>query len=421
LLVDEDSEARRANVRVSTAFNRLVRLEGATVSGISFCAEGIVVEVRLRRRRLICSRCGQICLATHDSDRRRWRHLDLGGLRCFVEARLRRVSCRDCGVRVEAVPFARPGARHTRAFDELVAWLAQQMAKTPLCRLLRIGWETVGRICTRVLVERLGAERFRGLRRIGIDEVSYRRGHRYLTLVVDHDSGRVVWVSEGARAKQSLDGFLAALGPEGAASIEAVSLDMAPGYNQAIGERLPRAEVCIDPFHVVKLCNRALDLVRRAEWNREGRSRRKPGRWLMGARWALVTAPERQSERHQRLLAELEQTNRGLYRAYLLKEQLRALYRLPDPAQAPALFDSWLEAARDSGLAPFERLARSLGGFRTGILAAIRLGLSNGRLEGLNSKVRLISHRSYGFHSANALIALVYLCCGGITIGLPLQ
>jgi transposase len=421
LLVDQDSEARRADVRVSTAFNRLLRLEGATVSAVAFADEGVVVQVRLRQRRRVCSRCGQIVRTTHDSARRRWRHLDLGGVRCFVEATLRRVNCPDCGVRVEAVAFARPGARHTRAFDELVACLAQQMAKTPLSALLRVSWETVGRICARVLAERLRPDRFDGLRRIGIDEVSYRRGHRYLTLVVDHDSGRVVWASAGARAKESLDGFLAALGPERAAAIEAVSLDMAPGYNQAISERIPQAEICIDPFHVVKLANRAVDLVRRGEWNRQGRSRSEPGRWLMGARWALVTAPDRQSERHRQLLAELEQANTSLYRAYLLKEQLRALYRLPDPEQAPALFDAWLQAAASCGLAPFQRLARSLGSFRSGILAAIRLGLANGRLEGLNSKVRLISHRSYGFHSAAALIALVYLCCGGIEIGLPLR
>lgn len=408
-------------MRVTTAFNRLLQLEGARVSAVSFAAEGIVVEVRLRRRRRVCSRCGQIVAATHDSARRRWRHLDLGGVRCFVATTLHRVSCPDCGVRVEAVPFARPGARHTRAFDELVACLAKQMAKTPLSALLRVSWETVGRICARVLADRLDPERFEGLRRIGIDEVSYRRGHRYLTLVVDHDSGRVIWASPGARAKDSLDGFLDALGPERAAAIEAVSLDMAPGYNQAISERLPQAEICIDPFHVVKLTNRALDLVRRAEWNRQGRSRSRPGRWLMGTRWALLTAPERQSERHRQLLSELEQANSTLYRAYLLKEQLRALYRLPDPKHAAALFDDWLAAAASCGLAPFERLARSLASFRSGILAAIRLGLANGRLEGLNSKVRLISHRAYGFHSAAALIALVYLCCGGIKIELPLQ
>jgi transposase len=275
-------------MRVSTAFNRLLRVEGARVESVAFAGEGVVVGVRLRRRRRVCSCCGQVVAVTHDTARRRWRHLDLGGTRCFLEASLRRVRCPDCGVRVEAVPFARPGARHTRAFEQLVAWLAQQLAKTSLQRLLRVGWATVGRICGRVVAGLLTARRFDGMRWIGIDEVSYRRGHRYLTLVLDHDSGRVVWASEGARQKTSLDGFLAALGAERGRCIEAVSIDMAPGYAQALRERLPRATVCIDPFHVVKLANRALERTRRTKWRiHHGRRRSPRDRWLIGARWAL--------------------------------------------------------------------------------------------------------------------------------------
>ena len=409
-------------MRVTTAFNRLLRLEGASVQGVSFASEGIVVGIRLRRRRRVCSRCGQLVGVTYDTTRRRWRHLDLGGSRCFLEASLRRVRCPDCGVRVEAVPFARAGARHTRAFEQLVACLAQQLAKTSLQRWLRVGWATVGRICARVLSELLQPARFDGLRRIAIDEISFRRGHRYLTLVLDHDTGRVVWASEGARQKTSLDGFLAALGQQRAATIEAVSIDMAPGYQQAVRTGLPRAVICIDPFHVVRLCNRALEQVRRKKWRLHHRRRQTArDRWLVGTRWALLTAAERHSQRQRALLAELEHTNLDLYRAYLLKEQLRALYQLPDPGQAPALFDAWLEAARECGLAPFQRLARTLERFRAGILGAIKLGLSNGRLEGLNSRVRLLSHRSFGFHSAAPMIALVYLCCGGLELELPLQ
>lgn len=409
-------------MRVSTAFNRLLQLEGASVERVTFAKQGIVVGVRLRRRRRICSRCGQLVAVTHDTSRRRWRHLDLGGVRCYLEASVRRVRCRDCGVRVETVPFAGAGARHTHAFDQLVASLAQQMAATPLARLLRLSWRTVGRICARVVRAQLGSSRLRGLRRIGVDEVSYRRGHNYLTLVVDHDSGRVVWASEGARAKTSLDGFLAALAPEQAGAIEAVSLDMAPGYHRAVAERLPAALVCVDPFHVVKLCNRALDRFRRTQWRLyHGRRKTARERWLSGARWVLLTGAEQHSPEQRQMLAELERTNAQLYRAYLLKEQLRALYQLPDPAQAPALFDAWLQAAGGSGIPHFHRLARTLARFRSGILAAVRLGLSNGRLEALNSKVRLLSHRSHGFHSAEALIALVYLCCGGLELELPLR
>lgn len=135
----------------------------------------------------------------------------------------------------------------------------------------------------------------------------------------------------------------------------------------------------------------------------------------------LLTGAEQHSPEQRQMLSELERANGELYRAYLLKEQLRALYHLLDPAQAPALFDAWLQAARDSAIPHFQRLAATLERFRDGILAAVELGLSNGRLEGLNSKVRLISHRSFGFHSAEALIALVYLCCGGLEVELPFE
>jgi transposase len=300
--------------------------------------------------------------------------------------------------------------------------LAQQLAKTPLQQLLRIGWRTVGRILARVVGERLLPARFDGLRRIGVDEVSYRRHHRYLTLVLDHDTGRVVWASAGARAKTSLDGFLAALGRERANQVEAVSADMAPGYHSALREGLPNAAICIDPFHVVKLANRALERTRRAKWRLHGRRKQTSrDRWLIGMRWMLLTGAEQHSERQRQLLAELERVNGDLYRAYLLKEQLRALYQLPDRSRAPALFDAWVEAARGCGLTHFRQLADTLARFRTGILAGIQLGLSNGRLEGLNSKVRLISHRSFGFHSAQPMIALVYLCCAGLDLELPLR
>ncbi len=121
-------------MRVTTAFNRLLALPGARVTDVLFGPDGVTVRVALRRRRAVCSGCGQVCRGVHDRAFRRWRHLDLGGQRCHVEYRLRRVRCADCGVRVEAVPWARPAARHTRDFEDLVCFMAQQMAKTPIAR-----------------------------------------------------------------------------------------------------------------------------------------------------------------------------------------------------------------------------------------------------------------------------------------------
>ena len=407
-------------MRVTTAFNRLLRLPGASVIDVSFTGEGVIVCVRLRRRRRVCARCGQTGrrLVIHDHRVKRWRHLDLGATRCVIECELRLLRCADCRVvRAEPVPWARPGAHHTRDFEDVVAWLAQQMAKTPITALLRVGWDTVGKIVARVVAEHLDEDRLAGLVAIGVDEISYRRGQRYLTSVVDHQTGAIVWCSPGRNA-QTLQGFFTELG-ERKQSIRAVSIDMSGGYEKAIRDAIPGAEVCFDPFHVVRLGQRAVDQVRRDEWNAHDRSHTPKGRWIKGTRWSLLKSPDKQSVPQLALLGEVQQANKAMFRAFLLKEELRVLYQLEDAALAPAHLDAWLAWASRSRLEPFIKLARTIRRYRTGILAAIRLGLSNGRLEGLNSRIRLISHRSFGFHSAQPLIALVYLCCAGVLIDLP--
>jgi transposase len=217
------------------------------VIDISFSGEGVIVTVRLRRRRRVCSSCGQTGrLEIHDRRRKRWRHLDLGASRCWIECELRLLRCRDCGVRLEAVPWARPGAHHTRDFEDTVAWLAQQMAFTPITRLLRIGWETVGRIVQRVVADHLDEDRLAGLVCIGVDEISYRRHHRYLTSVADHATGAIVWCAPG-RNSATLQGFFELLGDR-RESIRAVSIDMSGDYQRAIRETIPEAEICFDPF-----------------------------------------------------------------------------------------------------------------------------------------------------------------------------
>ncbi len=406
-------------MRVTTAFNRLLALPGARVTDVFFGVDGVSVRVALRRRRAACSVCGQVCAQVHDRAWRRWRHLDLGGQRCFVEYELRRVRCPDCGVRVEAVEWARPRARHTRDFEDLVCFMAQQMAKTPITALLRVGWDTVGAIVERVVAERLDTERLAGLVMIGVDEISYRRGQRYLTQVCDHATGAIVWAKPGRNA-QTLQDFFAELG-ELKNSIRAVSIDMNGGYEKAIRHGLPNAQVCFDPFHVVQLAGRAVDDVRRAEWNTAGKSRTGHGRWVKGVRWSLLKAPENQTAGQLAALHEVEHANQRLYRAFLLKEELRLLYHLEDRSLAEEHLNAWLAWASRSKLKPFVKLARTLRARRDGILAAIRLNINNGRMEGLNSKVRLLSHRSFGFHGPQPLIALIYLCCSSLTITPPLR
>jgi transposase len=339
-----------------------------------------------------------------------------------LECELRRLRCPDRGVRYEAVRWARAGSPYTRDFEDVIAFLAQQMAKTPICRLMRIAWDSVGDIITRVVADQLSEARFYGLVLIGVDEIAYRRGQRYLTCVADHQRGAIVWAKPG-RDAATLKQFFELLG-ERRRTIKAISIDMSAGYENAITavtetDPLFRPEVVCDPFHVCQLASRAVDDVRRADWREHGKSKTKGGRWIKHARWSLLKAPERQSPEQLARLAEVAHTNKRLYRAFLLKEELRLLYRLPDPAKAPEHLDAWLAWASRSKLAPFVKLARTIRKHKDWILAAVRLGINNARLEGLNSKVRLISHRSYGFHGPEPLISLIYLCAGGVTINLP--
>jgi len=418
-------------VRVTTAFNKMLGITGACVAGVEFTPYAIVVELRRRPHKLRCA-CGYATWGAYDHRVRRWRHLDLAGRRLFLVAPVARLECLRCRkVVYETVPWARTGAYHSRDFQDLVGWLAQHTDRTSVCKLLRCSWEAVARMVRDAVAEHLDGTRLAALYRIGVDEVSYRRDQGFLTLVADHDhGGAVVWVGDG-RSSATLERFYDELGPERCATLEAVSLDMGKAYKTATDAKAAAAAQCVDPFHVVKLANGAVDEVRRQVWNltrhaegsRTGRGRTAKGskaRHVKRTRWALVKDPDTLSEPQWELLDELRRGRSVLYRAWQLKEGVRDLYRV-GPAGAAAHFEWWLAWACRSRIPAFVRLSRTLRANKARILAAIELGLSNSRLEGLNSKVRLINHRGYGHHSAETLAAMIYLCCGGVTIELPLH
>ena len=313
--------------------------------------------------------------------RRRWRALTLGTTIAYLEADAPRVSCPAHGVVVGAVPWARHGSRFTRAFEQQVAWLAVNTSGSAVAELMRIAWRSVGAICERVAAEAgRKADLLAGLERIGIDEISHRKGHRYLTVVVDHDSGRLVWAAPG-RDKATVEAFFDALGEKRTKRLKLVSCDMAGWIEAVLAKRCPKAKRCVDPFHVVQLATEALDKVRREVWNEARRQGQGAvAAELKGARYALWKNPENPTERQQSKLADVERLNRPLYRAYLLKEQLRQIYRL-GPRAAIRLLDDWLQWARRCRLPPFVKLARTITDQREGIVAAIRHGLSNARVE----------------------------------------
>lgn len=434
-------------MRVTSAFCRLLRLEGVWVRGVVFDGDRIVVRVALRRRRLVCPRCGYYTSASegvqaHDSV---WRHLDLGVWRLEIRARLRQLRCPVHGVHVEAVAFARHRAGLTRDLDDLVAWLATKADKTTISRLLRVDWQTVGRVAARVCDEQLDKRRLDDLFDIGIDEVAWRGGHRYLTLVTDHRAGKIVWGAEG-RSAAVADAFFAELDPPGdaepvpaiaasadpddddrrrvgprAARLEAISLDMGPGYAKSAREHAPQAIICIDPYHVVQLANRALDEVRRSYWNvLRDNDEHDAAKRFKDARWALLKNPEDHTTTQAATLRKLRRAGGDVWRAYTLKEALRAIFVSGlTIIDVNVLLDRFCSRAARSRLRPFVRLGQTIRKHAQGILAAIGTHINQGRVEALNNKVRLITRRAYGFHSARAALALIHLTCGPIMLTLP--
>ncbi len=409
-------------MRVNAAFSRLLRLDGVWVRDVQFEEDRVVVEVALRRRRLLCPVCGYSTRHRHDRRpvRSVWRHLDLGTWRLEIHARLRRLQCPEHGVRVEAVPFARHRAGFTRDFEQLAAWLATRTDKTTITRLLRIDWATVGRIIERVMKDELDPDRLENLFEIGIDEVSWRKQHRYLTLVADHIRGQIVWGHEG-RDAATAGRFYREIGADRAHAVEVVSMDMGPGYAKATREHAPQAIIAIDPFHVVALANRALDDVRREYWNQlRSRGDLVAARRFKDARWSLLKSPPNLSDKQAVTLRKLKRAGGEVWRAYTLKEALRAIFAQDLTLEdVTVLIDRFTSKASRSRLKPFVKLARTIRQHRDGILHAVRLGINQGRTEALNNKVRLITRRAYGFHSADAALALVMLCCGPITLTPP--
>ncbi|MGZ5359930.1 MAG: transposase [Solirubrobacterales bacterium] len=433
-------------MRVTSAFSRLLDLPGVWVRSVAFEPGRVVVTVVLRRGRLQCPKCSystrhRESRQHHDSA---WRHLDLGVWRLEVHARLRRLRCREHGAHVEGVPFARDGARFTRDFENLVAWLATKTDKTATCRLTRIDWQTVGRIIERVGDEHLSEDRLNGLFEISIDEVAWRKGHRYLTLVGDHRRRCVVWGAEG-KGQAAADRFFAELDRaaahgreaeaaqqpaeadaeqpigERAAKLTAVSMDMGEGYAKSVREHAPHAVICIDNYHVVQLATKALDEVRREHWNELRRAGdRNTAKEFKDARWSLLKNPQDLSDRQADTLAALHAAGGKVPRAWALKEMVRAIFAPGLTVAAVAeLIDRLMGRLSRSRLKPFVRLGRTIRKHRDGILAARRLKLSNARAEALNNKVKLIVRRAYGFHSARAALALIHLTCGPIALALP--
>jgi transposase len=429
-------------VRGISLWRGLLGLQGTAVENVVF-ADGsgrgvLVAHVRpMAGQRERCGWCLRRC-PRYDggAGRRRWRSLDQGTTLMFLEADAPRVRCKQHGVVVAHVPWAAHNAGHTHSFDQQVAWLVTRTSKTAATELMRVAWRTVGAIIARVWSDAEGravaqgrGDGLDGLRRIGIDEISYRRGFKYLTVIVDHDTATLVWAGEG-RDRATLGRFFDLVGPERCAQITHISADGAGYIAEEVALRCPDAVCGVDPFHVVKWANEAVGRVRIDAWNDAralARTEPKPlpgwarrtqslpgrdrARGLKDSRFALWKNPENLTVTQTAKLQWIATTDPRLYRAYLLKEGLRLIFTMPAD-QATEALDRWLSWARRCRIPAFIDLAATITTYKTRILASIEHQLSNGLVESVNTKIRLLTRIAFGFHSANALIALAMLSLG---------
>ena len=416
---------------MNSLFKRLLNVKGMVVEDVRIVDGPMrpepVLEVRVRPRAgmLRCSRCGR---RRRGYDRgggvRRWRHQDFGCWRVELVASMPRVDCPKCGVVVAQVPWAEPGSRFTRDFEAECAWLMTVANQKTVSGFLHVAWRTAGDIAHRVAgrLKAAAPSPFDHLTSIGVDETSYRKGHTYITVVVDHERRRVIWAHDGY-GRDVFDLFFRQLTPGQRASIRVVTGDGARWIDSCVGEFCPQAERILDGFHIVSWATDALDKVRTMVWRearRTGEARKGAKDPIKGARWALLKNESDLTAGQKARLEYIAGTNGTLWRAYKLKEELRMILRQPAD-EARVLLLRWSGKAASSGIDPFTGLGEKIGRRCEDIVRTIRSGLSNARLEAVNNKIKTTIKIGYGYRSLDNLISLVILKCGELNLQLPVR
>ena len=442
-------------VSANTLCKKLLNVKTAVVESADFYSDQDGVNhIRIHARPNIwhendCPICHRRCKCydRKNPQPRSWRALDWGATLVEVVYDTHRIDCPEHGVLVADVPWAYPGSGFTKDFDLTVGWLAVYLPRSVVSKYMRIDWETVGRCVHRTLtdIEPERSRRLDNLVNIGIDETSYKKGHKYITVIVNHDTNAVVWAAQG-HGKTVLESFYKQLSKEQLSSIKVVTGDGARWITDCVREFTPDCERCVDQFHVVQWAMEALDEVRREVWNEayadvkqlkkehpRGKGRPKEddpstaiiraakekAEEIKNSAYALGKAPEHLTEKQQLRVQMIAENNNRLYRAYRMKEMLRLLLNIKDVDEAEATLKRWLWWASHSRISAFKELYEKIKRHKQHILNAIRLGMSNARIEATNNKIKLIIRKAYGFRNIQNMLDMVYLVCSDLRIPLP--
>ena len=402
-------------VLIETFIRKQLRLKAHTVTKVEETEEFMVVYIdRLGRRLLRCGVCRQRCQEVHDlRSEREWRDLSMRKLPLKLCYRPRRVECPRCGVRVEDFPWAEPWARVTTALANAVATLARELSWQGTARQYQLNWKSVATIVKRAVEYGLRHRARPPVHAIGMDEVRRRKGQVYLTVVYDLERRVLLWVGEDRTEEAVKKFFTEAMGRRRCRTLQVVCMDMWAAYAKLVREHAPNAQILFDRFHIVKHLNEAVEEVRRSEMRRLSAKEKVP---FKRSRWLLLKNPWNLTSDQKERLSTLVRWNTPIVRAYYLKESFQLFWEYRRSSRAEQHLQKWMTSAMRSRLEPFKKFVRLLRGHLDGILPWTELRLSNGAVEGMNNKIKSVSHRSFGFRSANNFIAAIYHCCARLPL-----
>ena len=394
-------------------YGRIQLIEGSSES------EGARLEVEVRARanaRTLCSGCGQPAPGYDRLQPRRFQFAPVLGLPTFFVYALRRVRCPRCGrVKVEKVPWAEGKQQSTEAFAWFLASWAKRLSWKETATIFRVSWERVYRSVEMAVEWGRARVPLDGVATIGVDEIAWQSGHRYLTLVYQLDAGcrRLLWVGR-ERKIETLEGFFEWFGKERSQRLRVVCSDMWKAYLRVVAEQASNAVHVLDRFHIVQKLGKAIDQVRAAEAKQLQAQGQEPV--LKGSRWLLLKRPERLTEKQEPKLAALVKLNLRTVRAYLLKEDLQQFWDSRSPTQAQRFLKRWCRRAMRSRLAPMQKVAKMLRKHRPLVLNWFRTGRvhSSGAVEGLNNKAKLAMRKAYGFRSYKTYELTLYHVLGNL-------
>lgn len=400
---------------IETFIRKQLGLKAHRVTKVEQTGEQMTISIdRLGTRLLRCGVCRRRCRRVHSiREERQWRDLSMRKATLILRYRPRRIDCPRCGVRVEDFPWAEPWARVTRALGNAVALLARELSWQGTARQYGLNWKTVAGIVRRAVQYGLRKRKRPPVHVIGIDEVSRRKGQVYLTVVYDLERRVLLWVGDDRTEEAVKPFFTKAMGRRRCATLRVVCVDMWAAYANLVEEYARNAQILFDRFHIVKHLNEAVDEVRRSEMRRlVGKEKAE----FKSTRWLLLKNPWNLTTDQQERLSTLVRLNLPIVRAWYLKEAFQLFWDYRQRARARAHLEKWMNSAMRSRLEPLKRFVRMLRSHLAGILAWTNIRLSNGALEGMNNKIKSISHRSFGFRSAKNFIAAIYHCCARLPL-----